>query len=921
MIISQYDRCQYQSAHLNNGLRVLLVRDPQARKSAVAINIGMGQFQDPENCQGLGHLLEHMIFLGSDGSPTPNHLADFVGTHGGHANAWTGTESSSFHFDVAADALDPAMAQFATMLSVPLLDKSLLEKEIQSIEAEYQLRREDDLRCLYQVHKETCNPAHPFHKFSVGNRETLTQLSLDELRQLMSEHHGRYFIPANMTLCVLCDRPFPEAAALVERHFGTMNNQSAPQSPDYPPLYLPEQLGVRLNIKPHREARRMLLTFALPNTDHWFEEKPLAIPAHLLGDEGKGSLLSYLKHQGWVTNLSAGGGIEGTNFRDFNINLQLTDQGAEHWQAVLDAIFGYLKLIKQDGITEWRFAERQQYQQMAFNFHDNPKGIDYATQLAMQMQHYPEQHWLDGDYVMNHYHSDRIHELLDRLTPENMRLKMIMPEVSTNQTTRWYNTRYQIEPLANELLDRLSQAEPNEAMALPEPNPYLQVRTHTLEPDPALSQPSLFQSQSGYRFWFGQDDQFRQPKGEMYLSFDSLATTGGIETQCYKRIWTLMLQEQLTEAFYQAQIGGCHFHAYAQQGGFSLHTSGMADRQMTLALQLLEATGHTTFDPVRFEQARQRQGRAMHNSLLNKPINRLFTRLSALLQPNAYSPMDMLEVFETANYSDFLEQRQQLLDSLHLEVLAYGDWSSDQAHIFCQQLYAQWHSHLTLNSPLSREITDLRAPHQYLMAVPCQQTDTALLHYIQAPGNHILDVALSITLEQILSVPFFNQLRTEKQLGYLVGTSYMPFNQHPGFGFYVQSPSADLVTLASEVEGFLQQAPEFIKALQDEELKGICDGICRQLRAKDASLSMRVQRYWLAIGNGDLAFNFAQRLCQAIEGLTRDALADYAASMLSDCGFGSTILYSQNPGYPEPELPGQKIDNMELFKQRTQRIP
>ncbi|MEI8616969.1 hypothetical protein P4S63_04535 [Pseudoalteromonas sp. B193] len=57
--------------------------------------------------------------------------------------------------------------------------------------------------------------------------------------------------------------------------------------------------------------------------------------AHLLGYEGAGSLYSILKEQGWINALSAGGGINGSNFKDFNISLALTDEGIEYLKTLL----------------------------------------------------------------------------------------------------------------------------------------------------------------------------------------------------------------------------------------------------------------------------------------------------------------------------------------------------------------------------------------------------------------------------------------------------------------------------------------------------------------------------------------------------------------------------------------------------------
>ena len=72
MHISPNDTNQYRYLTLENGLRVLVVQDRDAQKSAAALAVNVGHFDDPMDRQGLAHYLEHMLFLGTEKYPNEN---------------------------------------------------------------------------------------------------------------------------------------------------------------------------------------------------------------------------------------------------------------------------------------------------------------------------------------------------------------------------------------------------------------------------------------------------------------------------------------------------------------------------------------------------------------------------------------------------------------------------------------------------------------------------------------------------------------------------------------------------------------------------------------------------------------------------------------------------------------------------------
>ena len=834
--------------------------------------------------------------------------------HGGQINAWTGTEYSNFYFDCDLAGLEPALENFAHMLHSPLFEADKIEKEVMAIDAEFKLKQKDDLRRLYQVHKETCNPQHPFSKFSVGNLQVFQQHNIDELADMLKAFHQQYYQASQCQVCIVTPLPLEQQQALVSQYLSALPNREQAPVFDYPALYLPEQLGIEIHIQPLKAARRMIISFALPNLRQHYRAKPTSLISQLLGDEGQGSLLWYFKTQGWATSLTSGGGIQGANFKDFNISLQLTDLGLQNRDKILNALFYYIQLIKQQGTQQWRFREKQTLNQLAFNFHDTPKAIDLACHFSAQMHLYPDEHLLCADFILDQYTPELQHQVLALMTPENMRLKLIAPGLETNQQANWYQTPYKVCKLDTALTEQLKQPQQIAELALPQPNPFLIESIQAGNTNPQYKHPQKQWDEPGYRFWFGQDQHFNMPKGDLYLSFDCGHVLDGIEAVTRKRLWVALLQEKFNQEFYQATTAGLHFHLYPHQGGFSLHTSGFAQKQLQLAEDILQKLYSEQDLSAQFLQIKDRQLLGLQNTLLNKPINRLFTKLSVLMQKTSYAPIDMAPVLANTQLQDLVETREKLLSRNYVEAMLYGDWQPEEADNFRQQISTLTHRQQQATREISRDILDLRNNHCHILQVPSQHEDAAVVIYFQAPAASTLDAALTIMLEQMWAGAFFHQLRTEKQLGYLVGTGYFPFNQHPGMAFYIQSPLLSATELTNEIHDFIRDAIDKLTHHPKDEWLRIKQGVIKQLLDKDSSLSMKSQRYWLAIGNKDSNFEQHKLLARCIQELELDAIKHFAQALYLREGFGEIILYCAGDKSTALQQSGIEIDDINQFK-------
>jgi secreted Zn-dependent insulinase-like peptidase len=893
-------------------MQVLFIQDLDCKKSAASVCVKAGHFNDPDSCYGLAHLLEHVIFNGSITFPEVDGFDRFLSQHAGGVNAWTGTEYSNYHFDVSHEYFVESLNRFKDMLYHPLLEHQAIVKEIQAIDAEFKLKINDDLRRLYQVHKETCNPAHPFSKFSVGNATTFSAHTTEQLQQLLQNFHKDNFVASNSRLVLISNQPIDDVKSHVLQLFTDLEYIKIKPQESLPPLYLPEQLGVLLSINPIKDARRLIVSFALPDAQSMYQTKPLEFISHLLGDEGKGSLLAYLKKQNWVTNLNAGGGINGSNFKDFNVNMQLTEVGQDKLPQILNTLFHFLSLINIGKDELWRLQEKAKLGQLAFDYAETSKTIDEAQHLANQMFHYPQEHLLSGDYLISQFDISTVAHCLHYMRPQNMRLKYICKDVPTNKQAKWYSTPYAIESLQPQFISDLSSPQKVNELRLPEKNLYISAQlllpkdsTHPILPQRMIESDSM-------HAWFAQDDQFQQPKGDCFVSFDSVALSKGVNVSAHKRLWIALMSEHLNDQFYQAGVAGLHYHIYPHQVGFTLHTSGFSHKQLDLSSAIIKQTLSQIDLSHMFEQVKSKQVQGLQNSLLNKPINRLFTRLSEIVQRQTHAPQDILKSIQNATIEDVYQVRNSVINQNFVEVLTYGNWYLEQAKNHALTI-DKMNIRSSKGIKIKREVIDLKHSQRYLNSVDSQHKDAAVVMYFQTPSATNRDTALTILVEQLLASPFFHTIRNEKQLGYLVGSGYLPLNQHPGMAFYIQSPTHNAKQLISEIDDFLAETVAKFVDLK-EIWQYVRSSVKKQLIDSDTGLSMKSQRYWLAIGTEEQDFNHQNALAEELEKLTFDDVFLFAKQMIQTDLFGALILYCTGEHKDDLSIKGEEIQSVDLFK-------
>ena len=86
IIKPKIDKLDYGFKVLSNGLKVLLISDPDTNKSSAALGVNIGYLVDKKDAQGLAHFCEHLLFMGSKKYPDENEYRAYLAKNGGFSN-------------------------------------------------------------------------------------------------------------------------------------------------------------------------------------------------------------------------------------------------------------------------------------------------------------------------------------------------------------------------------------------------------------------------------------------------------------------------------------------------------------------------------------------------------------------------------------------------------------------------------------------------------------------------------------------------------------------------------------------------------------------------------------------------------------------------------------------------------------------
>uniref|UniRef100_A0A7M4E2H5 Nardilysin convertase n=1 Tax=Crocodylus porosus TaxID=8502 RepID=A0A7M4E2H5_CROPO len=811
--------------------------------SAAALCVAVGSFSDPEDLPGLAHFLEHMVFMGSLKYPDENGFDAFLKKHGGSDNASTDCERTVFQFDVQRKYFKEALDRWAQFFIHPLMIRDAIDREVEAVDSEYQLARPSDSNRKEMLFGSLARPGHPMKKFFWGNAETLKhepKMNNIDTYTRLREFWQRYYSAHYMTLVVQSKGNISceNVIGFSKPNFGHLTQPF--DTPEFHKLY---------RVVPIRKIHSLSITWALPPQEQHYRVKPLHYISWLVGHEGKGSVLSFLRKKFWALALYGGNGETGfeqnSTYSVFSISVTLTDEGYKHFYEVAHVVFQYLKMLQKRG------PDKRYVIWVASNNFRIQKQIVYCL-----------------------------------FSLANLVLLSAVNEGQCHLKEKWFGTQYSVEDVDKYWSDLwASDFELNEDLHLPEENKYIATDFALKAPDcPETEYPVKILSTQQGCLWYRKDDKFKIPKGNAGFAFvffpacfwHPLIPLFPCSVVLFDTFVNI-LSHNLAEPAYEADVAQLEYKLVAGEHGLIIRVKGFNHKLPLLFQLIIDHLSDFSFTPAVFEMITEQLKKTYFNVLIKPETLAKDVRL-LILEHGRWSMIDKYETLMKGLSIELLSAFVKAFKSqLFVEGLVQGNFTSRESKDFLNYV-VQKLQFVPLAHPCPVQFRVVDLPNTHLLckvkALNKGDANSEVTVYYQSGARSLREYTLMELLVMHMEEPCFDFLRTKQTLGYHVYPTCRNTSGILGFSVTVatQATKYNSELVDKKIEEFLSCFEEKIKHLSDEAFSTQVTALIKLKECEDSHLGEEVDRNWNEVVTQQYLFDRLAREIEALKSLTKSDL-------------------------------------------------
>lgn len=208
---------------LKNGMTILVREMHNIPKVSLQIWYNVGSKDEKSGEKGIAHLIEHMIFKGTQklSESDINVVSHMLS---GNINAFTSYDYTGYLFNFPTHHWHEALPIMADCMMNCAFKEDHLSSEMKAVIQELKMYRDDYQMSLAEELISIIFPDHPYHYPIIGFKQDLWSVHGNDLKAFYKKHYA----PNNATLVVVGDVKAEEVFALAEKYFA-----SIPGNPNY----------------------------------------------------------------------------------------------------------------------------------------------------------------------------------------------------------------------------------------------------------------------------------------------------------------------------------------------------------------------------------------------------------------------------------------------------------------------------------------------------------------------------------------------------------------------------------------------------------------------------------------------------------------------------------------------------------------
>lgn len=850
MIIPKNETRIFNTEILQNGIKTVCVYDKDTDKTTVTVSINIGSYSNPKEYQGLAHFLEHMLFLGSKKYPDEDHYEKVVKQFGGSSNAYTDLYETVYYFSAFNNGIKLIMDVFSRFFIDPIFNEDSVKREINAINNEHLKNINDDHWRQYQLNKNIAKSDNSYHTFPTGS---IQSLSKEGLRNKMIEFWNDYYVSDNINICVISNLEIKEQQTLLKNTFGYIPKKTGLRFKLNKPIY--DKFNITYQMIPLSDTQHLNYYWEIPATlggeTDYIKNKLFVILGDVLVKQEKNSFINHLKIMGFIE-----GAYVNYHHQEglYSINFHLTKLGCDN----LNYIDGTLKYAL-DKIFNHDWNKIVSYYKKIYeiNFYNMKKldNLHLANSLCVNMAYYPITDILASEFLVKKIESNPV-ELLKPFFKDNFKILVLNSKLEKPIIDKNYKTKYGI-------IKNIDSGMIEFPFSINLFNPFLNMKPKFIKK--LDCEPILIKD----RVWYGGCSKFNESLIEGVFILNNLKFFENEKNYLLTNLLDMSLTFYINQEIFNIQTLQYHFSINAKPKYNSLLIEYSCPNDPIKFNNFIDLTLKLIKNPKIPEIIIKNKIQTLKEAIINKkklnPWEYSSYYFYKINQNNEYDDEKLLIALSEIKPNEVNNFTSNLFEGCSLTSFFYGNLNKDQVPNvdFLNKLCFNNLSPLPIVY-ISKEIK-MKHPNKN------EKNNCVSLYFYTGSFVPLTWLNLFI-LYLILERKFYTELRTKKQLGYLVHMSYTNHGDNHYILQKIQSDKSCNIIL-KEIEEFNKH---IINIINKENLDEWLISAGNHLNEKDTSLNQMYHKYLTEILNRKYLFNRKKLVLQQIKNINKESIINHA---------------------------------------------
>jgi insulysin len=863
---------------LPNKIKCVIIQDVDDIAN-VSVSIKAGSADEPYDCMGLAHFLEHMLFLGTNKYKKESYYNEILNKLGGSSNAYTALFETVYYFNVI-NPLDnnTNKTNLETMLDIfsqffidPLFNEDSVEREINAIESEHKKNLNEPLWIGRQIIYNLSEKKSGINRFTTGTKKSLgidsnnLKPSFKKLRNKMIEFYNSYYCSNNMCLTIQSNEDIETVEKYIDQYFSIIPMKKAKKN-NIIKFNKFSKFTQEYQLIPSNDSNDIIYFWQVPTINSFFNNKAINIVNDIIEYNGPNNLENILKKKGLCNYIYTWYLTEGIYMLKVNIsNLHNIENQINFINIIVANYFN--NFLPNLDWNKYYLYEKNKYK-TNYNYNDIIENSELVNIISNNLHYYEPKYVYSGNYLIiskdNENNINSIKKLVAMLHFNKVNIIYSTHNIlDKNAASKFIKDKYYFNKYGKINKTFIKDIFIKDIF-IKDIKFSIDIDIDFLNIKPTIKTiSSKFKIPSKYKnIWYGGTMKTFEPVVSGFIFIYKNTLINNIDKYVCTVIACNLLNHYIAEIFTQQfELGYTVFFSLNNDGIITISINGLNYKYKEFFYNVLDKIKNINLNKTIVDITIDKIKNDFINITKMSPWDYSYILINTIQYKYNYNYINLINSISNLlklNYIDIISNHIKIITNisdLPSKIAIYGNILQADLPIIKSTISNKIISkpspitNITVKHPNKNEINKL-----IMYAFPCGSA---------VPFNP-KDSSIAIILSMLLDQPSYQQLRTINQLGYLV-KSYLYTNN---FNFYIVikiQTDLNIKFVENKIVEFLDWFKKYLNTLDIKIFEDIKKSATALVKNKPTSIDEYVNSYIGEIKYNTYIFNKSEQLIKYID--------------------------------------------------------